>query len=150
MKRVILSALATGAIAFAMGAPVTVQGAGRQVPALQIFTTQQAAAGKAAFTRTCAACHMPDLSGNNEVPALAGAAFLSTWRTRTTKDLFDYMSGAMPPGGPSQSVETYTSIVAYVLQANGAVAGQQPLSASTTVPIASVTPDRSSSQEAPP
>ena len=82
---------------------------------------------------------MPDLSGNNEIPPLAGTAFMETWGARSTKDLFDYMSAAMPYGGPSLSAETYTSIAAYILQSNGAVAGTEALSPSTVAPIGSVT-----------
>ena len=82
---------------------------------------------------------MPDLTGNTEIPPLAGTAFIDTWGTRSTKDLFDYTSEAMPYGAPSLSVESYTSITAYILQANGGVAGADALSASTVAPIGSVT-----------
>jgi alcohol dehydrogenase (cytochrome c) len=115
-----------------------VLGAGQETVAEAAFTMQQVTAGKAAFTKACASCHMPDLSGNNEVPALAGASFTSTWGARTTKELFDYMAGAMPPGGPALSVESYESIVAYVLHANGASSGSSPLKASASVPIGRV------------
>jgi mono/diheme cytochrome c family protein len=87
------------------------------------------------FSKACASCHMPDLSGNNEVPALAGASFMDTWGDRSTKTLYDYMSGAMPPGRPALSAEAYESILAYVLHSNGAVAGPDPLDASLDVPI---------------
>jgi mono/diheme cytochrome c family protein len=109
--------------------------ADQETPAEAAFTREQVTAGKGAFAKACASCHMPDLSGNNEVPALAGASFTSTWGARTTKELFDYMSGAMPPGGPALSVQSYESILAYVLHNNGASAGSNPLTASTRVPI---------------
>ena len=83
------------------------------------YTAEQAAAGKVEYAKNCASCHMPDLSGNNEVPPLAGAAFKSTWGSRSTKDLLDYMSASMPYGGPSLSGESYVSIAAYILQYNG-------------------------------
>jgi mono/diheme cytochrome c family protein len=108
--------------------------------AAPVFTTQQATAGKAAFGKTCAMCHMPDLSGNNEVPQLAGMNFRSTWRARTTKDLLEYMTAAMPPGGPPQTADTYASIAAYILQSNGAVAGPDALGASTAVTIRDLVP----------
>lgn len=108
--------------------------------AAPVFTAQQATAGKAAFGKTCAMCHMPDLSGNNEVPQLAGMNFMSTWRARTTKDLLDYMTAAMPPGGPAQTAETYAAIAAFVLQSNGAVAGPQALTLSTTARIGDLMP----------
>ena len=104
-----------------------------------VFTEEQAAAGRAAYAKHCASCHMPDLSGNTEIPPLAGAAFIGTWGSRSTKDLFDYSAEAMPYGAPSLSPESYTAITAYILQANGGVAGPSALTASTAVPIRSVT-----------
>jgi polar amino acid transport system substrate-binding protein len=112
--------------------------AGQHTPAEPVFTAEQVAVGKVVYARSCAACHMPDLSGNVEYPALAGPSFMSMWGTRTTKDLFDYMSASMPYGAPSLSPESYAAITAFILQSNGAVAGADPLSASTAVPIGSV------------
>lgn len=109
--------------------------AGRDLSAAPVFTAEQATTGKAAYAKSCASCHLPDLSGNAEIPALAGKPFKETWGARTTKELLDYMSAAMPYGGPSLQPDTYLSIVAYVLAANGAAAGAQPLSASTAVRI---------------
>jgi mono/diheme cytochrome c family protein len=110
----------------------------QQVPVAPVFTAQQASAGKTAYAKNCASCHMPDLSGNAEIPALAGTAFMTTWGARTTKELFDYMSAAMPYGAPSLSVEAYTTITAHILQSNGAVAGDEALTASTAVRIGSL------------
>ena len=137
MKRTIFVAVAASAIALGAVKSGTAAAA-RQERSLPVFTAQQAPAGKTAFTKTCASCHMPDLSGNNEVPPLAGANFMSTWRTRTVKELFDYMSGAMPPGGPSQNVETYEQIVAFILQSNGGSAGSEPLTGTAVALIGSV------------
>ena len=113
--------------------------AAQQPPAAPVFTTEQAAAGRADYAKQCASCHMPDLTGDVEIPALVGEPFMNTWGIRTTKELFDYLSATMPSGAPSLSAESYTFITAYILQANGAVAGAQALTASTTVPIGSVT-----------
>lgn len=110
-----------------------------------VFTTEQAAEGKAAYTKACASCHLPDLSGNNDAPPLAGSTFMSSWGTRTTKELFDYMSATMPPSGGSLGPDAYLTITAYVLQVNGASAGSQAYAASTAVPIASLLPPRASS-----
>ena len=110
----------------------------RQTPE-PVFTAEQATAGRAAYAKHCASCHMPDLSGNTEIPPLAGAVFIDTWGSRSTKDLFDYSAEAMPYGAPSLSLETYTAITAYILQANGGVAGPGGLTGSTAVPISSVT-----------
>ena len=111
----------------------------QQTPAASVFTANQATAGRAAYAKHCASCHMPDLSGNTEIPPLAGAAFLDTWGSRSTKELFDYSAEAMPYGAPSLGMESYTEITAYILQANGGVAGASALTDSTAVPISSVT-----------
>ena len=52
-----------------------------------VFTKEQADAGLAAYAKNCASCHMPDLTGNGEIPPLAGASFIGTWEHKTTKDL---------------------------------------------------------------
>ena len=109
----------------------------RQAPE-SVFTAEQATAGRAAYAKHCASCHMPDLSGNTEIPPLAGAVFIDTWGSRSTKDLLDYSAEAMPYGAPSLSPESYTAITAYILQANGGVAGTGALTGSTAVPIRSV------------
>jgi mono/diheme cytochrome c family protein len=116
--------------------------AGQQPVAASVFTAQQATAGKAEYARSCASCHMPDLSGSNEMSPLAGTPFMSTWGARSTKELFDYISASMPYGAPPLSTGSYESIVAYVLQFNGAPAGRQPLSAATDVAIRTVTAAR--------
>ena len=123
----------------AVAASGAVLAAWQKPPAAPVFTADQAAVGRASYVKNCASCHMADLSGNVEYPPLAGAAFLNTWRTRSTKDLFDYMSAAMPYGAPSLTVESYAAITAYILQSNGAAAGSDPLSGSTVLPIGSVT-----------
>jgi len=138
MRRRIVRTCVQAAIIAAVVAWGGVVRARQQVPAPPVFTAQQASAGKAAYAKNCASCHMPDLSGNAEIPALAGTAFITTWGTRSTKELFDYMSAAMPYGAPSLSVEAYTTITAYILQSNGAVAGDEGLTASTAVRIGSL------------
>lgn len=129
-------------VAGALAASSVVLAARQQEPPAPVFTIGQAAAGKTAYAKACASCHLPDLSGNNDVPPLAGTAFMSSWGTRTTKELFDYMSATMPPGGASLTADAYLSITAYVLQSNGAPAGSEAYTASTAVPIASLLPPR--------
>jgi mono/diheme cytochrome c family protein len=113
--------------------------AGQKPPADPIFTAEQATAGKLAYARTCARCHMPDLGGTADAPPLSGSRFLDTWRARTTKELFEFVSGAMPPGGPAVNGEikadTYSAILAFVLQSNGALPGATPLDPSTVLPL---------------
>jgi polar amino acid transport system substrate-binding protein len=125
--------------AFALGVAGGVLIAGREDAAEPVFTIEQAVAGKAAYAKSCASCHLPDLSGSNEIPALAGQPFKDAWGARTTKELFDYMSAAMPYGGPSLTPDAYLSILAYILQSNGAASGSHSLSSSTAVRIDSLT-----------
>ena len=103
------------------------------------YTASQAAEGLAAYQANCASCHLPDLAGRNEAPPLAGGNFMNAWGSRTTAELIQYIQATMPPsnrGGLSE--ETYTNIVAFFLQANGAPAGDRPLAVSTPVRIDSV------------
>ena len=66
----------------------------RQAPrTAAVFTAAQATAGQAVYQANCASCHLPDLAGQNEAPPLAGANFMRTWGTRTTRDLVEYMAG---------------------------------------------------------
>lgn len=109
-----------------------------QQPRSPVFTPEQAEAGRAAYAKHCASCHMPDLSGDNERPPLVGASFMTTWGSRSIKEFLAYMSGAMPYGAPALDADTYVSLTAYILRSNGASAGNQPLSAATDVAIASV------------
>src|ERR671938_1174664 len=81
---------------------------GQQPPG--IYTAEQATAGAAAYKAACASCHMPDLGGRNEAPPLAGGTFLNAWRTRTTRDLVEYMQATMPPNAPSLAADQYLAI----------------------------------------
>ena len=138
MSRAFLVAFAASASATALVTSGEVLIAGRQAPAAS-FTVQQATAGKAGYAKNCASCHMPDLSGNGEISALAGPTFMETWGPRTTKQFFDYISAAMPYGQPSLTTDAYTEITAFILQSNGAVAGETALSAATAAPIRDLT-----------
>ena len=133
-KGVICTAIALAAI---VGAAVASGQTADGQPSA-VFTPAQAAAGKTIFTSSCASCHLANLTGNDDAPALAGAAFRDVWKTRSTKQLLDYMSGAMPPGGSTLKADDYAEIVAYILERNGATAGEQPLTPATAVPIGSV------------
>jgi mono/diheme cytochrome c family protein len=104
----------------------------------QVFTAEQAAAGRTAFQAHCASCHAGDLRGKDDAPALKGDAFLATWQAKPVTELFDFVRTTMPPDGGSLTPEDYLAIVAYALQENGAKAGSQPLSVSTKTTISAV------------
>jgi alcohol dehydrogenase (cytochrome c) len=108
-----------------------------QQPA-DVFTAEQAAAGRGVYQANCASCHMADLAGRNEAPQLAGTNFMNTWRERSTRDLFEFTQSTMPPTGANLGAEQYLAVTAYLLQANGAQAGSQMLTPATAQPIGAV------------
>ena len=138
VKEVVIAATATATLATVLMIIVPALVDAQEPPAVRVFTAAQAAAGKTAFEKGCAACHMRDLSGDADAPALAGPPFMSTWRTRSVKELYEYMSTSMPPGGSTLGTDTYAALTAYVLQANGAVAGTAWLTPATAAQIGSV------------
>ena len=102
-------------------------------------TAQQANAGRAAYQANCASCHLPDLSGQGDAAPLRGSAFQGAWDARTTKELLSYMQLTMPPQRPGAlSGQEYVDIVAFILQQNGAAAGNQAFTANTEARISSV------------
>jgi alcohol dehydrogenase (cytochrome c) len=125
----VVAALATGGLAMLTGQQAT------GGP----YTAAQAAAGRTAYQAQCASCHLPDLKGSGDAAQLAGSEFMSAWGRRTTVELLSFMQLTMPPtrpGGLSQ--EEYVNIAAFLLQSNGAPAGNQLLTPAIAVTISSV------------
>ncbi len=103
------------------------------------FTSDQATAGRAAYREHCSGCHLADLGGQNEAPPLAGVNFMNAWGSRSTRELVAFIQSTMPPGGVgSLDQQTYVSLVAFILQANGAAFGNEPLTATKELKIGSV------------
>ena len=128
----------TAAAAVVLVTGVVGLGAG-QPPADGVYAAAQAAAGRAAYERECAVCHQSNLQGSFEAPQLAGESFLQFWADLSPRDLFDRIADSMPPGqAGALTDEAYLDIVAYLLQANGAPAGSDTLTAAATVAIGSV------------
>ncbi|HEX7079462.1 MAG TPA: PQQ-binding-like beta-propeller repeat protein [Gammaproteobacteria bacterium] len=101
-------------------------------PALS-FTAEEAAAGRTAFAEHCAMCHGEDLRTLPNA-RLAGPEFVSRWRNRSTNELLAQLRSTMPPEGPGAlPEETYVNVVAYLLERNGATAGNAPLTTATAV-----------------
>jgi len=121
-----------GFLAAPLGFAVLVAG---QQPAAPVYSAAQATAGRAVYQASCASCHMPDLAGRNEAPQLAGNNFMNTWRSRSTRDLFEFIQSTMPPTGETLSPDQFLAVTAYILQANGAAAGAQALTPTTSAPI---------------
>jgi alcohol dehydrogenase (cytochrome c) len=125
--------LLTGAAAI-LG--VTMVAAGQQTERGGVYTAEQAAAGQAVYTASCAGCHLPDLGGRNEASPLVGPNFLNAWRDKTTRELFELIAKTMPPSGANLSMDAYLAVTAFILQANGAAPGPQPLTPTTAATLA--------------
>src|SRR5437867_7903058 len=114
------------------------------------YTAAQAAAGRAAYQANCATCHLANLAGQGDVPPLAGSAFVDSWGRRSTRDLVSFLQLTMPPTRPgSLTSEEYVNIVAFILEANGATAGNQSLTAAAEIAIGSVATGQTATAPAP-
>ena len=92
-----------------------------------VYTTQQAAAGEKIYFEECAACHGADLGGIERAPALAGAAFLDSWRGRDLLQLRNRID-TMPPAAPKSLTDAESlAIVAFLLRASDMPTGTTAL-----------------------
>ncbi|MEE2638252.1 MAG: PQQ-binding-like beta-propeller repeat protein [Acidobacteriota bacterium] len=99
------------------------------------FTVEQVDRGWTVYARQCAECHGLGLDGL-EGPPLRGAEFLNRWAGRTTDELFEYVRDGMPPGaGGSLGAAVSLSLVAHILDVNGAQPGAVSLTADAAVII---------------
>src|SRR4051794_10387938 len=95
-------------------------------PAGGVYTAAQAQSGRAIYDRNCSACHGADFEGSGDAPALAGGTFMLKWRPKMVSELFGLILQTMPPTAPNSLGETAAlNATAYILQRNGAPAGQQ-------------------------
>jgi hypothetical protein len=82
------------------------------------------------------------ISGNDgTVPDLVGAAFRRRWAARSTKNLTGAFLERFGPSSGRLSEQTRLNLIAYFLQANGAVPGSQPLTMDTDVGIHTLFPE---------
>jgi alcohol dehydrogenase (cytochrome c) len=92
------------------------------------FTAEQAARGKAAYAQSCIACHGENLNDGALGPPLKGAPFIQKYGGKTVDVVYLIASTTMPSAAPgSLPAATYSDLVAYILQANDIVPGQQEL-----------------------
>ena len=100
--------------------------------AAQDFTKQQAAEGRSAYRKNCATCHGAKLEGVDIAPTLVGDRFDYSWRGKSA-DIISFHIRRMPPegtqGAGTLSDETYTNILAYILNSNGFEPGPEALPA---------------------
>ncbi len=106
-------------------------GAAAQPPAepVPVYTAEQAERGRVLYEEICVECHLSSLIGGaNEAPPLLGRDFLGAWSTGAVVDLADTIRVTMPPEDRnSLSPQQAYDLAAFVLQANGAVAGEEAL-----------------------
>jgi len=131
-----------------------------------VFTSAQAAAGRIAYERTCGQCHTNTLMGRKgdpgELPPLSslsasyqkfigprgfvapltGKVFIDRWGGKTAAELIARFQETVDDPVlkfEGMNDETTVNITAYILQVNGAKAGAQPLTRTTSVIVSSIT-----------
>ena len=140
-KRCARRGVAAGLAAMVLAPGLAAAGSG-QASGDGVYTAAQAASGRAIYERACAACHQANLQGSFEAPQLAGEGFLRFWGDLSPGDLFVRISGSMPPGEEgSLTGEEYLDVVAYLLEANGAPAGDAALTEVTATAIGALAAD---------
>jgi len=83
------------------------------------YSSVQASNGDTLYQQNCATCHLPDLQGSLEAPALNDTNFRSNWTNRDVNELLDLLRRTMPPQAPGSLDEAgYLQIVAFLLRAN--------------------------------
>ena len=114
------------------------------------FTADQAASGWSAYGVQCSECHGIGLEGMI-APPLSGVEFLNTWAGQTTDELFEYLRDTMPPGAEGAlSDQSYIDLVAYMLEANGALPGDRTLAVGEAVTIGDAADISEARRAAPP
>jgi hypothetical protein len=138
----------------------------QQPEAPAVFTAEQAKAGRIAYERTCGQCHTPTLTGRKSDPGelppisslseswqkfigprglvspLVGKVFIERWGHKTAGQLVDRFQETVDDPYlkfDGLSEEDTVNITAYVLQVNGAKAGNTPLTRATSALVSSVT-----------
>ena len=143
MKKPLLTFIATAALVGASGA-VLAQSSGKSIWD-GVFTTAQAARGKTAYVNNCSRCHGSSLEGMDEIPALTGAHLMVDFDGQTAGDLVHRIQTTMPMDNPGTlSPQTVADIASFILQSNGAPAGNAELpadpSAQSTIRFTAVKP----------
>ena len=95
-----------------------------------VYTTAQAAPGKAAYEAKCLTCHGAEMNGAEMAPPLAGGVFLGNWGGQSVGDLATRIHTTMPASDPgSLSNQETADITAYILSFNQFPAGAAALPA---------------------
>jgi len=128
-------------MALALVAGIPVSGAQPRTVLDRVYTAAQAEQGKAVYSASCASCHRSDLSGFSG-PPLKGDLFFERWREFNLNVIYDLIQRTMPADkAGSLSEDKYLSVLAYILQANGAPAGDHELRSDSLPTTLLVGPD---------
>jgi len=153
--------------AAALAACALIVCAGQEAKPAAVYTESQAVKGKLAYDNACGKCHTYSLLGRHgeagelppvsslsapyqgfirnsgQVPPLAGKVFLSRWGQKTAAELIQrFQITASDPFFQFEGMDdaAVVNITAYVLQVNGAKAGTQPLTRTTSAIVNSLLP----------
>src|SRR5215472_1593450 len=104
-----------------------------------VFTAAQAQGGRGVYEQNCSACHGANFEGSGDAPALSGGTFMLKWGPKMVSELFGVIFQTMPPTSPgSLSEAAALNATAFILQRNGAQAGQQALTSGATTLIRTI------------
>src|SRR5262245_27891711 len=122
----LIAAVCSGTAVFLLSSPLTAQGV--TTPS---FTDAQASQGKAAYDRTCVACHGANLDDGEFAPPLKGVEFRIRWGAKPIDGLFSELI-RMPPAAPnSLGEDTYVQLLAFLARENGVLPGTRALAGDT-------------------
>jgi alcohol dehydrogenase (cytochrome c) len=92
------------------------------------YTRRRSESGRAAYAANCVTCHGPHLSDGPLGKPLKGPEFMHKYGGHSVRDLYEITRTTMPSSKPgSLDPATYAALVAYILQENAIVAGEEPL-----------------------
>ena len=95
-----------------------------------VYTQEQSARGKLAYTQFCSSCHREDLSDGETGPQLKGSAFFDRWHNLELLDVFAKIQSGMPRDYTAFiAAASARDIVCFLLKENGVPAGDKELSA---------------------
>jgi mono/diheme cytochrome c family protein len=131
------SMLAASFVFVLFGSEFVMRGAGQNPGASRsvwdgVYSAEQAARGWREFQEHCSHCHGAELGGTADAKALKGDRFWTDWKESTVDYLLERISKSMPHSEDGSLAgtlprQTYTDIVAHILNANGFPAGPNEL-----------------------